>query len=136
MPQLIDPEELQNHAADPDASASDWRRQQRKRLTMSLDDIAAAVTTALQEAGLTMPIFFTIPSSGDALLTYATPLDPSDSEWLRAGQIVSDIVCSKIDGVRLRHQELPCAASGAVMGAADLLVGSGEAELNVENTAQ
>jgi hypothetical protein len=56
-------------------------------------------------------------------LIYATPLDPSDSDWLRAGQIVTDIIGDKIDGVKLRHRELPCAAAGAMMGAADLCIG-------------
>jgi hypothetical protein len=91
-----------------------------------LDAIASEVTTALQETGLTMPIFFTVPSAGDALLIYATPLDPSDSDWLRAGEIVIDIIGNKIDGVKLRHRELPCAAAGVMMGAADLCIGNSD----------
>ena len=76
-----------------------------------------------------------IPSSGDALLTFATPIDPCDEDWSHAGQIVSDIIGDKLDGVKLRHRELPCAAAGVIMGAADLLVGNTENELNEENTA-
>jgi hypothetical protein len=39
---------------------------------------------------------------------------------LQACQIVSGITRSKIDVTELRIQELPCAASGVVTGAADL----------------
>lgn len=124
MPQLIDPEDLLYCATESDASAADWRSEQRERLTLSLDEIASEVTTALQKAGLAIPVFLTVPSSGDALLTFATPLDPSDADWSQAGKIVSDIVGDKIDGVKLRHRELPCAAAGVVMSAADLCVGS------------
>ena len=126
MPQLIEPKDLPHHAIDNYDSADDWRSIQRERLTLLLDAIASEVTTALQETGLTMPIFFTVPSTGDALLIYATPLDPSDSAWLRAGEIVIDIIGDKIDGVSLRHRELPCAAAGVMMGAADLCIGNSD----------
>ena len=57
MPQLIDPGELQSGAEENCDSTSDWRSVQRKHLTLSLNEIASEVTTALQEAGLTMPVF-------------------------------------------------------------------------------
>jgi hypothetical protein len=60
MPQLIDPKDLTHHAIDNYDSADDWRSIQRERLTLLLDAIASEATTALQETGLTMPIFFTI----------------------------------------------------------------------------
>ena len=65
---------------------------QRQFLAASLKDIEIKVRTALDDAGLAVEVFFTIPSSGEALLTLATPADPSDPDWPRANQIVCDIV--------------------------------------------
>ena len=116
--------------------AADWRKLQRERLTLSLHEIASKVTAALRDAGLSIPVFLTVPSAGDALLTFATSLDPSDEDWSHAGRIVNGIISDKIDGVKLRHRELPCAAAGVTMGATDLCVGDIEVELKVENIVE
>jgi hypothetical protein len=71
------------------------------------------------------------------VLTFATPLDPSDEDWLRACQIVSGISSNKIDVEGLHIRALPCAAAGALVVAANFDVGNGEAsEPNMESAAE
>lgn len=93
----------------------------RGRLALLLDDVAAEVSDALNEAGLRIPIFFSIPSSGSSYLTLATPCDPTNQSWACVCEIVCRIVASKIGVATLRSSDLPCVAAGVQMGAADLL---------------
>jgi hypothetical protein len=93
--------------------------ERRRTLARSLDEIAAEVIAALNDAGIRIPIFFSIPSSGASYLTLATPLDPTHEEWERVCEIVCRIVASEID-MPMRSRELSCVAAGVQMGAADL----------------
>jgi hypothetical protein len=85
-----------------------------------LDDIAQEVGNKLRDEGLSFPIFLTVPHTGTAIATMATPLDPQDDVWLRAVAIVSEIVSERLNGIKLRSRELPCAMVGTAMSAADL----------------
>jgi hypothetical protein len=114
MPDVPEPEELQDHPTTHRATADGWHHStQRRFLTESLDDIAAQVRTALDDAGLAVEVFFTIPSGGEALMTLATPVDPSDERWPRANQIICDVVGNIIGIEGLHSRGLPCAAPGA-----------------------
>ncbi len=64
----------------------------RARLRGMLDEIATQAKAALSEGGIDLDLFFLVPNSGDAVLSFGTPADPSDDEWKRAGAIVSSIV--------------------------------------------
>ena len=42
----------------------------------------------MRDVGLTFPVYITVRNSGDALVTIATSLDPSDADWQQASAIV------------------------------------------------
>lgn len=95
----------------------------REIMKERLDIIAAAVQVALREADLAHPIFFSVPSGGPAMITYATPLDPSEEDWKRISAIVCRIVGEQVGVQGLQGRPLPCAVAAGTMGAADLLAG-------------
>ena len=104
-------------------SADDKLVCQRDTIRQSLNEIAAQLNSALIAAGIACPVYICVPSSGDALVTFATPLDPTDDEWDRVSQIVCQIVSEKTGITRLRSRGLVCAMAGTAMGAAELAVG-------------
>jgi hypothetical protein len=55
--------------------------EKRAEITALLDNISADGTRALEDAGLSMPIFLIVPSTGKAFVTFGTPYDPSDGDW-------------------------------------------------------
>jgi hypothetical protein len=108
----------------PSPVSEDTQTTLREEIKEQLTAIAAAVQVALRETDLAYPVFFSIPSSGRAILTYATPCDPCDADWQRMSAIVCGIVSEAIDVEGLQGRELPCAVATGTMGAADLLVAS------------
>jgi hypothetical protein len=86
----------------------------------SLDEIAAEVGTALLSANLRFPIGITTPSSGHAIVTIVTPLDPSDDDWAHTCAIVRQIVSEKLGGISLRSRSLSCAMVNAPMSGAEI----------------
>ena len=92
----------------------------RETIRQSLDEIAAEVGTVLGEAGLTCPVYMTVPSSGTSLATVATPLDPPVEDWSKVMAIVCRIIERRVGTGELRGRELPCAMANATMGAADV----------------
>jgi len=96
---------------------------QREVIRQSLDEIANDVGMALRDAGLRFPVYLTVPSGGDALVTFATPLDPSDNDWLQASTIVSRIVSKTLGDIPLRNRHQECAMARATMSAADVTAG-------------
>ena len=115
MARIENEDDLYGAIAEDDTSVS------RRKLARLLDEVAAEVSVALNEAGLRIPIFFSIPSSGSSYLTLATPCDPTNQSWACVCEIVCRIVASKIGVATLRSSDLPCVAAGVQMGAADLL---------------
>jgi hypothetical protein len=93
---------------------------QREMIRHSLNEIANDVGMALRDAGLRFPVYLTVPSSGDALATFATPLDPSDDDWAAASGIVSRIVSKTLGDIPLRNRPQECAMARAAMSAADV----------------
>ena len=53
----------------------------RERATALLDQIAQQAKQALSNAGIDIDLFFLIPRSGDAILTFGTLADPPDDLW-------------------------------------------------------
>ena len=93
---------------------------QRSIIGESLDEIAAEMGTALLSANLWFPIGITTPSSGHAIVTIVTPLDPSDDDWAQACAIVRHIVGKKLGGISLRSRSLPCAMVNVTMSGAEI----------------
>ena len=103
-----------------ESSADDRIETDRGIIRQSLGEIVAEVGVALRHAGLISPVYLCIPLSGDALVTLATPVDPSDDDWSLATEIVKQIISKKLDGIGLRSHDLQCAIASATMGAAEI----------------
>jgi hypothetical protein len=108
-----------------DALAGDHLAAQREPLRASLDEIASAVTTALDDPVHPIAVFLTVPSSGEALLTFATPIDPTDEDWSRVSQVICDIVGNRIGVEGLYGRPVLWAAS-VPRWAADVPVALGD----------
>jgi hypothetical protein len=95
----------------------------RDIIRQSLSKITAELNSALVAAGLAYPIYLCVPTTGDALVTFACPLDPNnDEEWDRITQIVREIVGKEIGSTRLTARALCCSMAGTTMAAADVTV--------------
>jgi hypothetical protein len=70
MPQLIEHEEL---LTDAIASDDDRHAAFRQKLSDCLPEVAEEAKIALANAGITIPIFFCIPTSGESLMSIMTP---------------------------------------------------------------
>jgi hypothetical protein len=86
-----------------------------------LDEIAAAFGTALREAGLDYPAYFSVPFSGDALATIITSVDPPNDDWDRVVAIFSKIIEDRLGAGGLRTRELPCKAINVAISCADVI---------------
>ena len=94
---------------------------QRDIIRQSLDAIANDIGMAMRDVGLTFPLYITVRNSGDALVTIATPLDPSDTDWQQASAIVCRTLEERVGCGRLRGRELACAiANAGSINAADV----------------
>jgi hypothetical protein len=90
---------------------------QRQTIQQSLNGITAELNSALIKAGLAYPVYVCIPTTGNALLTLACPLDPDDNEWARITKIALEIVGRKIGVTSLQTRALACGMAGATMAA-------------------
>ena len=61
-----------------DHETNDKLDTQRDIIRQSLDAIVNDIGMAMRDVGLTFPVYMTVRNSGDALVTIATTLDPSD----------------------------------------------------------
>jgi hypothetical protein len=94
---------------------------QRDIIRQSINEIANDIGMAMRDVGLTFPVYITVRNSGDALVTIATPLDPSDPDWQQASAIVCRILEERVGCDQLRGRELACAiASAGSINAADV----------------
>jgi hypothetical protein len=102
-------------------SADDGIEADRETIRKSLNEIVQELQIRMREAGLSDPVFLTVPSSGQALMTMATPADPSLEDWHRITKIICIAVSDRLDGIRLRSRTLPCAMANEAMNAADVV---------------
>jgi hypothetical protein len=102
------------------SSTDDRIEEDRGIISQSLVEIAAEVGGALRDAGLSYPVYLCCPLSGNALVTLATPVDPSDNDWSLATEIVKQIISKRLDGIGLRSHDQECAIASATMGAAEI----------------
>ena len=107
---------------------------QRDIIQHSLDEIAADVGVALRDAGLTCPVFLTVPNSGISLATVATPIDPPDEDWSRVIAIVCQILEERLDTGELRSRELRCAMATAAMTAVEVTDSTGAVPFSTVGT--
>ena len=105
-------------AGDPEA--------QRTVIKSMLNDIAAEIGDAIRNARLdAIPVYLTVPNSGDSLATIACPLDNlSDEDWSQASEIVCKVIGKRLGGMRLRGRPLVCAAANPTVTAAEVAVES------------
>jgi hypothetical protein len=121
------PEHIDDYPFDnPILVERKYHAERRNKMIACLPEVAAEATAALNDAGLSMPLFFSVPSSGEALATFATPGDPSEEDWRRVSDIIIKIVGSKLGIEGLRTSALPCVASCVHMGAADIIPASAD----------
>ena len=96
---------------------------QRDIIRQSLDAITSDIGMKMRDVGLTFPLYITVRNSGDALVTIATPVDPSDEEWQQASAIVCRTLEERVGCGRLGGRELACAiANAGAINAADVTV--------------
>jgi hypothetical protein len=108
---------------EDDSSTDDTLDAQRDIIRQSLDTITKDIGMAMRDAGLTFPLYITVRNSGDALVTIASPLDPSDTDWQQATAIVCRTIEERVGCGRVRGRELSCAiANAGVINAADVTV--------------
>ena len=98
---------------EADQSTDDTLDAQRDIIRQSLDAITNDIGMAMRDVGLTFPVYITVRNSGDALVTIATPLDPSDADWQRAREIVCRTLEERVGCGRLGGRELACAIANA-----------------------
>jgi hypothetical protein len=104
-----------------DLSTEDRLDAQRDIVRRSLDAIVNDIGMTMRDAGLTFPVYITVRNSGDALVTIATSLDPSDADWHQASAIVCRTLEERVGCDRLRGRELACAiANAGSINAADV----------------
>ena len=109
------------HEIDPQTGSDMRLDTQRNIIRQSLDEIANDIGTAMRDVGLTFPLYITVRNSGDALVTIASPLDPSDEQWQTASAIVCRTLEERVGCGHLRGRELACAiANSGVINAEDV----------------
>jgi hypothetical protein len=105
---------------ESDMAIDDSTEAKREIIRQSLNEIAVEVSNGLRDADLNYSVYLGVPSSGFSIISMMTPLDPSDPDWCRIGVIVREIIAERLDGIRLRSVEMPCAMVNATMGAAEI----------------
>jgi hypothetical protein len=105
---------------DTTPSANGSLEAKRDTIRQSLNEITTELNSALVQARLAYPVYLCVPTTGDAIVTFACPLDPDDDEWTRITEIVREIAGKKIGTTKLQTRSLACAMAGATMGAAEI----------------
>lgn len=93
---------------------------QRTMLRGTLPEIVSDIGMALHDVGLHFPIFITLPTSGNAIATIATPLDPSDDDWQGALDIACEMIRNRIGCGPLRTRSMACAVADGTISATEL----------------
>ena len=89
----------------------DGVRAYRARARNLLPQITQEVKQALDEASIEMDVFMVIPTTGDAVVTFGTAIDPPDEVWTRVSDIVCSIIRKAVGLDRAKCRELACATT-------------------------
>jgi hypothetical protein len=87
---------------------------QRAKASAELNEIARITKQALVKAGIDLDLFFMVPSSGNAILTYGTAGDPDDNLWDRVRDIVVPVLQEIIGLERPQCRAVLCATTGPI----------------------
>jgi hypothetical protein len=101
---------MQTQAID-DPALDDDVTAHRERAKERLSQIAEQTKQVLAEHGIDTSVFFLIPHTGDAIVTFGTSLNPSDHEWNRVTEVVSAIVRQTVGLDHTRCREVVCATT-------------------------
>lgn len=91
---------------------------QRDRASAELDQIARTAKQALVRAGIELELFFMVPNSGNAILTYGTATDPDDNLWDRVREIIFAVLRGTIGLERPQSHAALCATTGPIAATA------------------
>jgi hypothetical protein len=91
-----------------ETSTDDGTESKREIIRQSLNEISIEISKGLRDADLSYPVYICVPSSGYAIVSMMTPLDPSDQDWCRIGDVIREIISERLDGIKLRSNELSC----------------------------
>jgi hypothetical protein len=89
----------------------DGVRAYRARARNLLPQITQEVKSALDEASIEIDVFMVIPTTGDAICTFGTAIDPPDEVWGKVGEIVCSVFQRVIGLGRVRCRPLACATT-------------------------
>ena len=106
---------METHDALDDLTDDERVAAHRERVKAMLPEIAQQIREALAEQGIDTPLFFIVPHSGDAIITFGTSGDPSGDEWDRVGEIVGSIVAQSIGLDRVRCRPVTCATTDPIV---------------------
>ena len=106
----MDNEELNDLTEDGDVL-----RTYRARARRELDEIARQAKQALAEHKIDLDVFFLVPNSGEAIVTYGTHNNPDDATWERVGDIVSDVLRQVVGMEGTRHASVMCSTTTDVV---------------------
>jgi hypothetical protein len=101
-----------SEGADGLMAAEDHLRANRAHLRMTLDDMNAEVAIAMKEAGLSIEVLFMDPVGDEAVVNFATDIDPAHRDWPQAQQIICGIVSDRVGIEGLRCRSVACASPG------------------------
>jgi len=83
----------------------------RARARSMLPQITEQVKQSLDKAGIGLDVFVMIPSSGDAVATFGTVVDPPDEVWDRVSEIACSAVQKAVGLEHVRCRKLACATT-------------------------
>jgi hypothetical protein len=106
---------MDTHSEDDDLTDDIEEATYRERATAMLNQIAHDAKIALAERDITLDVFFTVPRSGCAVVTFGTLANPSDDQWDQVSEVVSAIVRRSIGLERSRCRALVCATTHTAM---------------------
>jgi hypothetical protein len=105
---------------DQMASADSHCEFQRAIIRPVLNDIATELGSALRAASLEFEVFMTVPNSGKAIATLATPDDPTDDDWSEVAAIACRMIGRRLGDIRLHGRPLSCAMASSSMIATEV----------------
>ena len=94
----------------------------RARASAELDQITRTAKQALVHAGIDLELFFMVPRSGNAILSYGTTGDPDDIIWDGVRDIIFAVLRDTIDLERPQSHAVLCATTGPVADSASTTI--------------
>jgi len=106
---------METQAPDGMVIADDILETQRARVLAELDEIARTTKKALGEAEISISLFFMVPSTGTAILTYGTASDPDEELWDSVRSVVTSVLQEIVDLGSPNFRDVACATTGPIV---------------------